>query len=688
MPVGILFDGSHRVTPTKLLIGQIIVVFAVVVVGLWAATQWAAAMLAYQPELGRPWLIVGRVPVYVPWALFGWWYSFDAYAPHVFDKAGMLAGGSGFLGCGAAVAGSLWRARQRSDVTTYGSARWANAREIDQAGLHRDAGVLLGRIGGRYLRHDGPEHIMSFAPTRSGKGVGLVVPTLLSWTGSTVVHDIKGENWTLTAGWRSRFSHCLLFNPTDTRSARYNPLLEVRRGTDEVRDVQNIADILVDPEGALERRNHWEKTSHSLLVGAILHVLYAEEEKTLARVATFLSDPQRSFVATLKRMMSTNHVGTQDAPRVHPVVASAARELLNKSENERSGVLSTAMSFLGLYRDPTVAEVTSRCDWRIADLVEGDRPISLYLVIPPSDISRTKPLVRLVLNQIGRRLTERLDQPGTNARRHQLLMMLDEFPALGRLDFFETSLAFMAGYGIRAFLIAQSLNQIEKAYGDHNAILDNCHVRVAFATNDERTAKRISDALGTATEQRAMRNYAGHRLSPWLAHVMVSRQETARALLTPGEVMQLPATDELVLISGLAPIRASKLRYFEDSNFTMRVAPAPVLSDGVYADRPTPRSNDWGSFARRPDARLEPAADALDGADDGGMQHQRHPGLTEDATVKTDEIEPAVDVGAVDDDDAVADQRAMERVRGLTVAAQAYGIDEGASHDLIPGIVR
>jgi type IV secretion system protein VirD4 len=464
------------VTPTKLLIGQILVVFAIVIAGAWAATQWAAAMLAYQPELGLPWFRLGSVPVYRPWALFGWWYHYDAYAPIVFDKAGMLAGASGFVGCAAAIFGSLWRARQSSNVTTYGSARWASRREIERAGLHRDAGVMLGTLGGRYLRHDGPEHIMAFAPTRSGKGVGLVVPTLLSWTGSTVVHDIKGENWTLTAGWRARFSHCLLFNPTDAASAHYNPLLEVRRGIDEVRDVQNIADILVDPEGALERRNHWEKTSHSLLVGAILHILYAEQDKTLARVATFLSDPQRSFVATLRRMMTTNHLGDEKNPRVHPVVASAARELLNKSENERSGVLSTAMSFLGLYRDPTVAEVTSRCDWRIADLIEAERPLSLYLVIPPSDISRTKPLIRLVLNQIGRRLTERLDQPGTSTRRHQLLMMLDEFPALGRLDFFETSLAFMAGYGIRAFLIAQSLNQIEKAYGDHNAILDNCHV--------------------------------------------------------------------------------------------------------------------------------------------------------------------------------------------------------------------
>jgi len=190
------------------------------------------------------------------------------------------------------------------------------------------------------------------------------------------------------------------------------------------------------------------------------------------------------------------------------------------------------MSFLGLYRDPVVAKVTSRCDWRIANLVEDARPAALYLVVPPSDISRTKPLVRLILNQIGRRLTEELN---AKRHRHRVLLMLDEFPALGRLDFFESALAFMAGYGLKSILIAQSLNQIEKAYGANNAILDNCHVRVAFATNDEPTAKRVSDALGTATEMRAMKNYAGHRLSPWLGHLMVSRQETARPLLTPGE---------------------------------------------------------------------------------------------------------------------------------------------------------
>ncbi|HEV2549402.1 MAG TPA: IncP-type conjugal transfer protein TraG, partial [Stellaceae bacterium] len=469
-------------TPTRFLLGQIIIVFAVVIGGLWIATEWAAFELAFQPRLGAPWFTLLSSPVYYPWRLFEWWYAYDAYAPEIFETAGTIAAMSGFAGSAVAIVGSLWRARQNRLVTTYGSSRWASRREIQRAGLFRPAGVFLGRLGDRYLRHDGPEHVMAFAPTRSGKGVGLVIPTLLSWTGSAVVHDIKGENWQLTAGWRSRFSHCLLFNPTDARSARYNPLLEVRKGPDEVRDVQNIADILVDPEGALERRNHWEKTSHSLLVGVILHVLHAEEEKTLARVATFLSDPRRSFEHTLRAMMATNHLGTSDKPIVHPVVASAAREVLNKSDNERSGVLSTAMSFLGLYRDPTVATTTAACDWRIADLVDAERPVSLYLVIPPSDISRTKPLVRLVLNQIGRRLTESLEGDPGKRRRHQLLMMLDEFPALGRLDFFETALAFMAGYGIRAYLIAQSLNQISRAYGENNAILDNCHARIAFST--------------------------------------------------------------------------------------------------------------------------------------------------------------------------------------------------------------
>ncbi len=555
----------------RILWGQIIVVLTIVLITTWAATQWTAWRLGFQPQLGSPWFELAGLHVYNPPVFFWWWFSYDAYAPAIFNEGAIIAASGGFIAIAAAITMSIIRSREARNVATYGSARWAEDKEIRSAGLLGPDGVVLGRYDGDHLRHDGPEHVLCFAPTRSGKGVGLVVPTLLTWPGSCIVHDIKGENWTLTAGFRSRHGRVLLFDPTNAKSSAYNPLLEVRQGEWEVRDVQNIADILVDPEGSLDKRNHWEKTSHSLLVGAILHVLYAEPDKTLAGVANFLSDPRRPVEATLRAMMDTPHLG---AVGVHPVIASSARELLNKSDNERSGVLSTAMSFLGLYRDPVVARVTARCDWRIADLVGSRKPVSLYLVVPPSDINRTKPLIRLILNQIGRRLTEELT---ASSNRHRLLLMFDEFPALGRLDFFESALAFMAGYGLKGFLIAQSLNQIERAYGPNNAILDNCHVRVSFATNDERTAKRVSDALGTATEMRDSTNYAGHRLSPWLGHLMVSRQETARPLLTPGEIMQLPPNEEIVMVAGTPPIKATKAKYFEDARLQERIIAPPEL---------------------------------------------------------------------------------------------------------------
>jgi type IV secretion system protein VirD4 len=230
--------------------------------------------------------------------------------------------------------------------------------------------------------------------------------------------------------------------------------------------------------------------------------------------------------------------------------------------------------------------------------------------------------------------------------------MLDEFQALGRLDFFETALAFMAGYGIRSFLIAQSLNQIDKAYGQNHSILDNCHVRVTFATNDERTAKRISETLGTATELRAQRNYAGHRLAPWLGHLMVSRQETARPLLTPGEVMQLPPDEAVVMVSSVAPIKAKKLRYYADSNFKRRVLPPPPLSDGQYADAPPTRPDDWSGLAI-PATPTAPATDAAEGlaasADDGGPRRQ--PELSETVAYDPELAAPAADLGLLDDDD-------------------------------------
>ena len=483
-------------------------------------------------------------------------------------------------------------------------------RSYGKAGLLKEAGIVLcqtdeailrpasskpGEQGfrlarpARLIRHDGPEHALVFAATRSGKGVGVVIPTLLSWPHSTIVHDIKKELWNTTAGWRRKFSRCWRFEPGAPDSIRYNPLLEVRRGDHEVQDVQNIADILIDPSGEKSVRSHWDQTAHALLVGTILHVLYAEPDKTLAGVANVLSDPNRPVVDTFDAMLRTQHLPTGP----HPVVAAAARDMLNRAHEELSGVLSTAISCLTLYRDPLIARATSASDFRIADLMDGEHPASLYMVVPPSDLSRTRALIRLMLNQIGRRLCEDLGGDGRSAHTHRLLFLLDEFPALGRMEFFESALAFVAGYGIKCLLITQTLNQLAKIYGDRNSILDNCHVRLAFGTNDDLTARRISDLLGQATHTKTQRTVRGFSLLG-RSNRSESEQEHPRPLLTPGEVTQLPSDEALLFVGSLAPYRAKKVIYYADERFRGRAKlPPPDAPSEVARELPPPRPSQW-----------------------------------------------------------------------------------------------
>jgi type IV secretion system protein VirD4 len=272
---------------------------------------------------------------------------------------------------------------------------------------------------------------------------------------------------------------------------------------------------------------------------------------------------------------------------------------MNKSENERSSVISSAVKCLSLFRDEVVAENTSSSDFGITDLVQQERPVSFYLTVPPSDLSRTRPLVRLLIQQIGRRLTESLhieDGRGLAPTRHRLLLLMDEFPALGRLEFFETQLAFLAGYGVQAFLIIQDLSQLYATYGRNESIVSSCGIRVAFAPNRIETARLLSDMAGTMTVHRRRRIYSGHRLSPWLSHVMASEEESQRALLTPDEALRLPENVTLVFRSGHRPIYAEKVRYYADPRLRERARiPAPKVSDRIPKDAETPRLiTPWG----------------------------------------------------------------------------------------------
>jgi type IV secretion system protein VirD4 len=497
-----------------------------------------------------------------------------------------------------------------------GSAKWGTVETAIEAkilGEKSNGGVYVGAIqdkkGSRqYLRHYGPEHILAFAPTRSGKGVGLILPTLLSWRHSVFINDIKGENYALTAGFRKAIGQTVLkLDPTciDGSGARFNPLMEIRKGTlHEVKDVQNIVQMIVDPDGK-GQGDHWAKTGAALLTAVILHILYVGKNKTLSGVAGFLSDPARSIDETLEVMLKSEHISHGQEHTVywkgidpmsgqptltHPVVAQSARAVMNKSENERSGVLSTSLSFLELYRDPVVAANTECSDFKIADLQKKYEPVSLYLVVPPSDKDRLKPFVRLIINQIVRSLTEKMEFENGRSKDpdQRLLLMIDEFPSLGKMDVLAESLAFIAGYGLKAYLIVQDLSQLYAAYTKDEAIIGNCHIRIAFAPNKIETAELLSKMVGVATVQVEQNSYSGGRTSLTLGQMSSSIQEVERDLLTADEAMRMSADDCIIFVAGNDPIYGKKIKYYEDATFDARSKiKAPLISDKIIVEQLT-----------------------------------------------------------------------------------------------------
>ena len=611
---------------------------------LTGLTIGGASFLDSRREVRRVWQVLGLIAtlggwlateaarggVYEPLAILGWEWTYRAH-PIVRAALGpglKWAACTAVLGCGVSVimaARALGRIPKGGDV--HGSARFATVAEVRAAGMLRgpkeeppEHGIFLGhmKVGiGRVeeIWDPGPGHLFWFAPTRSGKGVGAVVPNLLRWRHSALIHDVKGENYALTAGYREREmgNICLRFDPTAAgeRSARYNPLMEIRKGELEVRDARNVADILVDPNGD-KSRDHWDRTSHALLMGVILHVLYAEREKTLGGCLRFLSRPGEGIEEALEQMLTYPHLGPG---RPHPVVAGIAQEVLDKAGNERSGVVSTALSFLAIYRDPTVDANTAVSDFRIDDLMNNERPVSLYLTVPPSDMGAARPLVRLFLNQALRKLCERMEfEDGQSKRhyRHQLLLLLDEFPALGRLPFFTEALAFIAGYGMRAAIITQDLAQHQGIYGKEESITANCGTRVAYAPNKTETAELLSAMAGDMTVhlKRVSRSVGG---GAWTgARATRSDAETRRRLLTAEEAMRLPKNEELVFVGGMHAIRARKAPFFVDGEMVRRTrieepSGRKSLGDGGscwdgLGGEPPP---DNGGGAKRPE-RVEP----------------------------------------------------------------------------------
>jgi type IV secretion system protein VirD4 len=598
-----------------MLAGLVLLLFVNVV-----ATQFVASRFQYQRALGTPLLRYGPHAVYEP---FEWarWVFRHASSPDPRIRLPLLTGALIVVGGSAATvlfvyAMNLRRARALSANAEdlHGSARWANSEDIEATGLVHSTGVYVGGWQDRetgylnYLRHDGPEHVLAFAPTRSGKGVGLVIPTLLAWSESAVVYDIKGENWARTAGFRTACGHlCFKFSPVEVaNSSRFNPLAEVRIQTPrDVSDAQNIADMIVRTGEDSPQERYWQDAAVSITTGMVLHVCYAASASgrvaCLADLSAVFTYPGQTFRETLAEVESCTHDPeykqkwrTRDGDRTatHPVVREKVREMLDKEEKDFSGVLSTAKTALTLYSDPLVAQNTAASDFRIDDLVNHWRPVSLYLVVPPSDKIRLRPLIRLIFTMIVNRLTERMDFEGAAQKnnRYRLLFMIDEFPSLKRMEVFADALSYMAGYGLKAYLITQDIRQIVDEYGPNESIVSNCHVRIAYAPNQYDTAELLSKMTGTKTVQKATYSFSGSRLAPIANHMSATVDQVERPLMTPDEVMRIRPPkkrgrkskerivapgDMLIFISGHYPIYGTQILYFTDPVLSRRAKLPP-----------------------------------------------------------------------------------------------------------------
>lgn len=591
-------------------------------------TQYVAHKLTYRPGLGHSFLGI----FYMPWSWMVWFWKFydtssDAFiVPMLLFPVGLATGLLVFV----FVIGQMTRSsRKKEDL--HGTARFATKEDVFESGLlpARNEGVFCGSwVDGEYvyaLRHNGPEHICALAPTRSGKGVGLVIPTLLSWPHSVFVLDRKGENYAITAGWRQKEAGnvVLCFDPAKRgKSCSWNALSEIRFGqSEQVSDAQNIALMVIDDDGRGIAGDHFRSAAFELLTGLILHALY--KSKTIGRLpclqdcAHMLTGVGDFSVAEKKEQsdeedgepplrelfeeMKNAHLNEQDAAEKEAqlVINSVGGRMARTPTRELGSIISTANNALSLYRDPIVGENTSRSDFKVADLMDYERPVSLYFITTPRNADRMRPLMRLLLSQILANLADEMQYDAVGGRsktvhKHRLLLMLDEFPTLGKIEIFESALAYIAGYGMKAYIITQDVQQLYKAYSNFENIISNCHIRIAYAPNKVETAEWLSKMTGQTTIVEEQISTSGKRYGLTLEQVSRNYHATQRPLMTPDEIMRLPgpkkdangditdAGEILVFVAGYPVIKGRQVLYFEDDEFMRRakIAP-PEISDRV-----------------------------------------------------------------------------------------------------------
>lgn len=463
----------------------------------------------------------------------------------------------------------------------HGSARFATDQEIKKAGLSNDdtgewPGVIVAKRAGKFLFFVGQKFISLAAPTRSGKGVGVVIPNLLSYRHSVVVLDIKLENWLLTSGFRSRNGQqCYLFCPgnPELKTHRWNPLSYIRRDqTFRVGDVQNIANSLYPIGG---KDTFWNDNAQVLFLGLALYMIDTPDETVSLTNLMRLTSPSNgeSLHKWIEATISSRENAKSELPKLSLECIQALRSYSVNTDNVRANILSTLLAPLKIFRNPLVAAATSGDDFDLRDVRK--KKMSIYIGLNPDDLVNFSLLVNLFFSQLISENTRVLPE-NDKTLRYQCLLMMDEFTALGRIQIIQKAVAYMAGYNMRLLLIFQNKAQIvgrENGYGPEGAstLLTNCGMKIMFQPKENEDAKEYSETLGYLTFKSRSKT---RQLS---GKTGASENETPlpRALMLPQEVKEIGFNKMLISMENCRPIIADKIIYWSDPAFEGRIGLKP-----------------------------------------------------------------------------------------------------------------
>lgn len=544
-----------------------------IAVGILAAICFGCALVAVMVALVGlnqigPRMQVSAIPAWL------WYYRGDPLL-HLWLKRGLLVSGA------IAFVILLVVLKQRRPL--HGEARFARESEIRREQLRASSGIIVGQKGGRYLVFGGTEHVMLEAPTRAGKGVGVVIPNLLSWPDSVVVLDVKRENWDITAGFRARHGQAVyLFDPLDSegRTARYNPLSFIDRldDTDVVNELQKIGGMLFPaPEKA---DPFWAEAARAAFVG--VGALVAANPAlpfTIGEIYRRLTtgDPKVELPKVVEEAQKRGQ-------RLSQACVSALSDFTSASDNTFSGIKQTITSKLNLWLNPYVDAATSETDFDLRQ-VRRER-ISIYLGVSPDNIDRIAPVYNLFLQQLIDLNTRELPATGGQV---PVLVLLDEFARLGKAPVIASAFSYVAGYGLRLLPVIQSRSQPRGIYGADvtDEIIANCGLEVVFTPKELRVANELSERLGFFTMNVQSKSRTIHGM---LANRSISESDQRRALMMPQELMQMPKGDLLLLRGGIPPVRARKIEYFRSRRFTSRVSDPPKIQPRPITLAAVPRA--------------------------------------------------------------------------------------------------